>query len=330
MQHQPRRSHADPALDAELAAYNLAFSELGLEWHWDPGTYDRIRRAAGERHCVQAYVETRVPAPAAGLRQPLPRRGDRERARAAGAQRPLPDRARALHRRRAMKHATLRQLKIFAVGRAPPELRARRRGAAPHAARRLRADQEARGARRRAALRAGRQEDAPHRRRRRPGRHRPLDRRAVRGRRARDDAAQGRLGRPAQRRRDQRRRLLPAAPAGRVHRPPPGRDAQLHGAQPRGPARAPRRQPDRPRDHGPAAGRRRHGRRAVRAASLRDHRRAVASARRQVAHRHAPHRQGAVRRPRARLRHLAEHARGVRRRSSTRSRWRSRSRAPRR
>jgi predicted transcriptional regulator len=39
-------------------------------------------------------------------------------------------------------------------------------------------------------------------------------------------------GRP-QRRRDQRGRLLPAAPAGRVHRPPPGRDAQLHGAQPR-------------------------------------------------------------------------------------------------
>ncbi len=61
MQHQPRHSHADPVLDAELAAYNLAFSELGLEWHWDPATYDRIRRAAGERPCVQAYVETECP-----------------------------------------------------------------------------------------------------------------------------------------------------------------------------------------------------------------------------------------------------------------------------
>ena len=54
-------STRDRAVDAELAAYNLAFSELGLEWHWDAATYDQIRRAAGERPCVQAYIETECP-----------------------------------------------------------------------------------------------------------------------------------------------------------------------------------------------------------------------------------------------------------------------------
>jgi hypothetical protein len=52
---------SDRAFEAELAAYNLAFSELGLEWHWDAATYDQIRRAAGDRPCVQAYVEAQCP-----------------------------------------------------------------------------------------------------------------------------------------------------------------------------------------------------------------------------------------------------------------------------
>ena len=56
--HPTARDHA---FDAELAAYNLAFSELGLEWHWDAATYDQIRRAAGERPCVQAYIEAERP-----------------------------------------------------------------------------------------------------------------------------------------------------------------------------------------------------------------------------------------------------------------------------
>ena len=61
MQHRTRNSHPDHALESELAAYNLAFSELGLRWHWDADTYDQIRRAAGDRHCVQAYVEEQCP-----------------------------------------------------------------------------------------------------------------------------------------------------------------------------------------------------------------------------------------------------------------------------
>ena len=69
MQHSTRDSHQDATFSgdsrsdagAELAAYNLAFSELGLEWHWDAATNHQIRRAAGERPCVQAYIETECP-----------------------------------------------------------------------------------------------------------------------------------------------------------------------------------------------------------------------------------------------------------------------------
>jgi hypothetical protein len=61
MQHSTFSSGRDHAFDDELAAYNLAFSELGLEWHWDAATYDQIRRTAGDRPCVQAYVEAQCP-----------------------------------------------------------------------------------------------------------------------------------------------------------------------------------------------------------------------------------------------------------------------------
>ena len=43
------------------AIHNRAFSELGLEWHWDSGTYRQLQSAAGEKHCVQAYMEANHP-----------------------------------------------------------------------------------------------------------------------------------------------------------------------------------------------------------------------------------------------------------------------------
>jgi hypothetical protein len=61
MQHGNFSSGPDRAFEADLAAYNLAFSELGLEWHWDAATYDQIRRVAGDRPCVEAYVEAECP-----------------------------------------------------------------------------------------------------------------------------------------------------------------------------------------------------------------------------------------------------------------------------
>ena len=61
MSHRSQPQGHDAAAEAELGAYNRAFSELGLEWHWDSGTYRQLRSAAGEKHCVQAYIEANHP-----------------------------------------------------------------------------------------------------------------------------------------------------------------------------------------------------------------------------------------------------------------------------
>lgn len=37
-------------------AYNAAFEELGLSWHWDADTYARLQ--AGSRDAVRSYLET--------------------------------------------------------------------------------------------------------------------------------------------------------------------------------------------------------------------------------------------------------------------------------
>ena len=54
------RSH-DSASEMERGAYNRAFSELGLEWYWDAGTYDTLKTCAGDKDCVQAYIEANHP-----------------------------------------------------------------------------------------------------------------------------------------------------------------------------------------------------------------------------------------------------------------------------
>ena len=53
-----------PAGDTEeihLGAYNAAFYELGLRWHWDAETYQDLQRNAGEKNRLQVYLETRQP-----------------------------------------------------------------------------------------------------------------------------------------------------------------------------------------------------------------------------------------------------------------------------
>jgi hypothetical protein len=49
------------ALAAELEAYNRAFSELELPWHWDAETFRQLLSVAGERDCVAAYIERSQP-----------------------------------------------------------------------------------------------------------------------------------------------------------------------------------------------------------------------------------------------------------------------------
>lgn len=45
------------ALTVELAAYNHAFCELELPWRWDEETLAQLKRIAGDRDVVGAYVE---------------------------------------------------------------------------------------------------------------------------------------------------------------------------------------------------------------------------------------------------------------------------------
>lgn len=45
-------------LDIERAAFNAAFYELGLRWHWDEETYEGLRALPDERERVQRYLRT--------------------------------------------------------------------------------------------------------------------------------------------------------------------------------------------------------------------------------------------------------------------------------
>ena len=51
----------NPAADdhAHRHAYNAAFDELGLTWHWDAATYDRLK--AQGRNGVRRYLEAEQP-----------------------------------------------------------------------------------------------------------------------------------------------------------------------------------------------------------------------------------------------------------------------------
>ena len=49
---------AAQAAEAHRHAYNAAFEELGLSWHWDAATYARLQAQAHGRDGVRAYLET--------------------------------------------------------------------------------------------------------------------------------------------------------------------------------------------------------------------------------------------------------------------------------
>jgi hypothetical protein len=51
----------NPAQDdqAHRHAYNAAFDELGLTWHWDAATYDRLKSQG--RNGVRRYLEAEQP-----------------------------------------------------------------------------------------------------------------------------------------------------------------------------------------------------------------------------------------------------------------------------
>jgi hypothetical protein len=54
-----RTSEAD---DRDLDAYNAAFHELDLRWHWDGATYEALLSLAGDApSCVRHYLQTQQP-----------------------------------------------------------------------------------------------------------------------------------------------------------------------------------------------------------------------------------------------------------------------------
>jgi hypothetical protein len=55
---ETRRS-SDPSTDAHRQAYNAAFEELGLNWHWDPVTYACLPAQGREGVC--AYLQAEHP-----------------------------------------------------------------------------------------------------------------------------------------------------------------------------------------------------------------------------------------------------------------------------
>lgn len=55
--------HRDPADADEVdrSAFNVAFYELGLRWHWDGATYRALAATGCERARVRAYIEAEQP-----------------------------------------------------------------------------------------------------------------------------------------------------------------------------------------------------------------------------------------------------------------------------
>ena len=60
MQHSPNTSeHA--ADEVECSAFNAAFHELGLRWHWDDRTYEQLCAEPCERSRVRHYLQRTQP-----------------------------------------------------------------------------------------------------------------------------------------------------------------------------------------------------------------------------------------------------------------------------
>jgi len=52
-------NHAEEnPIDIHLDAYNAAFCELGLKWHWNAGTYLHLQSVTDAKCSIQTYLET--------------------------------------------------------------------------------------------------------------------------------------------------------------------------------------------------------------------------------------------------------------------------------
>ncbi len=49
---------AENPIDIHLDAYNAAFCELGLKWHWNEEIYQHLQSHDGAKSSIQTYLET--------------------------------------------------------------------------------------------------------------------------------------------------------------------------------------------------------------------------------------------------------------------------------
>lgn len=54
----PTATAPDTAGHLDRNAYNAAFYELGLGWHWDAGTFERMQSVACEAERIKLYLQT--------------------------------------------------------------------------------------------------------------------------------------------------------------------------------------------------------------------------------------------------------------------------------
>ena len=57
----PRQRDCPTDAEIERSAFNAAFFELGLRWHWDDSTYAGLASEPCERSRVRHYVQTMQP-----------------------------------------------------------------------------------------------------------------------------------------------------------------------------------------------------------------------------------------------------------------------------
>lgn len=53
--------HETDAEGRERDAFNAAFRELGLRWHWDAATFGELKHIADDGQRIRTYLETREP-----------------------------------------------------------------------------------------------------------------------------------------------------------------------------------------------------------------------------------------------------------------------------
>ena len=53
--------HVAPQLEVERSAYNAAFYELGLGWHWSADTFESLQSRADPRERIRHYMEEQHP-----------------------------------------------------------------------------------------------------------------------------------------------------------------------------------------------------------------------------------------------------------------------------